>query len=91
MAASQDHITTSTPMGATLTGGGATFRVWAPGARHVHVTFDGGGGVVRSGGSTAASCICFRSGLRLTSRRSMAGQKRVSIEAATTYCSQSRT
>jgi 1,4-alpha-glucan branching enzyme len=30
MAASQDHITTSTPMGATLTEGGATFRVWAP-------------------------------------------------------------
>jgi 1,4-alpha-glucan branching enzyme len=30
MAASQDHITASTPMGATLTDGGATFRVWAP-------------------------------------------------------------
>lgn len=43
MAASQDHITSSTPMGATLTGGGATFRVWAPGALHVYVTFDGGG------------------------------------------------
>ena len=43
MAASQDHITASTPIGATLTGGGATFRVWAPGALHVHVTFDGGG------------------------------------------------
>ena len=42
MAASQDHIVTSTPMGATLTGGGATFRVWAPGALHLYVTFDGG-------------------------------------------------
>jgi 1,4-alpha-glucan branching enzyme len=48
MAASQDHITTLTPMGATLTGGGATFRVWAPGARHVHVSLDGGGHVLAS-------------------------------------------
>ena len=45
MAASQDHITTSTPMGATLTDGGVTFRVWAPGALHVYVSFDGGGQV----------------------------------------------
>jgi 1,4-alpha-glucan branching enzyme len=43
MAASQDHIGASTPMGATLTGDGATFRVWAPGALGVHVVFDGGG------------------------------------------------
>jgi 1,4-alpha-glucan branching enzyme len=41
--ASQDHIDGSTPMGATLTGGGATFRVWAPGALHLYVSFNGGG------------------------------------------------
>jgi hypothetical protein len=43
MAASQDHISTSTPMVATLTDGGATFRAWGPGALHVYATFDGGG------------------------------------------------
>jgi len=43
MAASQDHVSASTPMGANLTGEGATFRTWAPGAVHVYVTFDGGG------------------------------------------------
>ena len=37
MAASLDHISPSTPMGATLIGGGATFRVWAPNATAVHV------------------------------------------------------
>jgi 1,4-alpha-glucan branching enzyme len=42
VAASQDHIAASTPMGATLTGEGATFRVWAPGALHVYVTWGGG-------------------------------------------------
>jgi 1,4-alpha-glucan branching enzyme len=41
MAASQEHISDSTPMGATLINGGATFRVWAPGARRVHVALDG--------------------------------------------------
>jgi 1,4-alpha-glucan branching enzyme len=34
---SQNHITAHTPMGATLTDDGATFRVWAPGAAHVYV------------------------------------------------------
>ena len=29
-AITQDHISDSTPMGATLTANGATFRVWAP-------------------------------------------------------------
>jgi len=43
MAASQDHISGSTPMGANLIGDGATFRVWAPGAIRVYVAFDGGG------------------------------------------------
>ena len=43
MPASQDHIDAATPMGATLTGGGATFRVWAPGALHLYVSFNGGG------------------------------------------------
>ncbi|SDY48002.1 1,4-alpha-glucan branching enzyme [Modestobacter sp. DSM 44400] len=41
MAASQEHIDASTPMGATLVDGGATFRVWAPGARSVHVALGG--------------------------------------------------
>lgn len=40
MPASQQHITPSTPMGATLVSGGATFRVWAPGAKNVYVTGD---------------------------------------------------
>jgi 1,4-alpha-glucan branching enzyme len=34
---SQQWITPDTPMGATLTGGGATFRAWAPRATAVHV------------------------------------------------------
>ncbi len=29
----QEHITGNTPMGANLIANGATFRVWAPGAR----------------------------------------------------------
>jgi 1,4-alpha-glucan branching enzyme len=37
MPASLDHIHAGTPMGANLVGGGATFRVWAPHARSVHV------------------------------------------------------
>jgi 1,4-alpha-glucan branching enzyme len=37
MLMSRQHVTTSTPMGATLVGGGATFRVWAPRAREVYV------------------------------------------------------
>lgn len=35
MPASQQHINSSTPMGATLVEGGATFRVWAPKAVNV--------------------------------------------------------
>jgi 1,4-alpha-glucan branching enzyme len=41
MPASQEHINGATPMGATLVEGGATFRVWAPGARSVHVALGG--------------------------------------------------
>ncbi len=41
MAASQNHINSRTPMGATLVDGGATFRVWAPGALAVHVALGG--------------------------------------------------
>lgn len=37
MPASLQHITPSTPMGATLVADGATFRVWAPNASAVHV------------------------------------------------------
>jgi 1,4-alpha-glucan branching enzyme len=40
MAASQDHITVATPMGACLVAGGTTFAVWAPGATSVHVALD---------------------------------------------------
>ncbi|VVO43427.1 alpha amylase C-terminal domain-containing protein [Pseudomonas fluorescens] len=40
MALSQDHIFPTTPMGANLTAGGATFRVWAPRARDVYVCGD---------------------------------------------------
>ena len=40
MAARQDHISASTPMGATLLPGGATFRTWAPAARAVFVVGD---------------------------------------------------
>ncbi|MGE3508845.1 MAG: alpha amylase C-terminal domain-containing protein [Vicinamibacterales bacterium] len=40
MPASLDHIQADTPMGATLTADGATFRVWAPKARGVYVVGD---------------------------------------------------
>lgn len=40
MPARQDHITASTPLGATLVPGGATFRTWAPAARAVYVLGD---------------------------------------------------
>jgi 1,4-alpha-glucan branching enzyme len=33
----QDYIGSSTPLGANLVGGGATFRLWAPGASEVHL------------------------------------------------------
>jgi len=46
MPASQQHITASTPMGANLAAGGATFRVWAPGASAVHVCRGGAGAYV---------------------------------------------
>ncbi|MFL6130018.1 MAG: alpha amylase C-terminal domain-containing protein [Mycobacteriales bacterium] len=48
MPASQDHVTASTPMGATLVGDGATFRVWAPGADRVAVVLDGAGAGARA-------------------------------------------
>jgi 1,4-alpha-glucan branching enzyme len=35
--ASQQYISPATPLGVTLAGGGATFRVWAPDADEVHV------------------------------------------------------
>ena len=37
MPAALDHVTADTPMGANLVAGGATFRVWAPNARAVHI------------------------------------------------------
>jgi 1,4-alpha-glucan branching enzyme len=40
MPASLDHVHAATPMGATLIADGATFRVWAPHARSVHVIGD---------------------------------------------------
>src|SRR5262249_40579965 len=39
---SQDHIDRGTPMGATPIAGGATFRVWAPGALRVHLRVEAG-------------------------------------------------
>jgi 1,4-alpha-glucan branching enzyme len=41
MPASQQHIGSGTLMGANLVAGGATFRVWAPGAEHVYVVLNG--------------------------------------------------
>ena len=40
MAASQQNITGNTLMGANLTAGGATFRVWAPNATEVYVALN---------------------------------------------------
>ena len=40
MPASLEHVNADTPMGATLIADGATFRVWAPHARAVHVLGD---------------------------------------------------
>ncbi|HEX5727310.1 MAG TPA: alpha amylase C-terminal domain-containing protein [Longimicrobiaceae bacterium] len=40
MPASLEHVHPGTPMGANLVAGGATFRVWAPHARSVHVIGD---------------------------------------------------
>ncbi|MCI0539343.1 MAG: 1,4-alpha-glucan branching protein, partial [Verrucomicrobiales bacterium] len=40
MPAPQNFITEQTPMGANLAPGGATFRVWAPGALAVHLVSD---------------------------------------------------
>ncbi len=40
MPASQQFIDADTPMGANLIGGGVAFRVWAPGAKAVHVCGD---------------------------------------------------
>ena len=39
----QDNIDGNTPMGANLIAGGATFRVWAPGARAVYLNGNLGG------------------------------------------------
>lgn len=41
MPASQQHIDGATHMGANLVDGGATFRIWAPGAGHVYVALGG--------------------------------------------------
>ena len=45
MPASLDHIHAGTPMGAHLSADGATFRVWAPNAKAVHVLGDFNGRV----------------------------------------------
>src|SRR5712691_10936104 len=47
MPASQAFITDLTPMGASLVGAGATFRVWAPGAQHVYLALNGAAGYLR--------------------------------------------
>ena len=46
MPASQAHVTSSTPPGANLVGGGATFSVWAPGAHSVSVALAGAAAIV---------------------------------------------
>jgi len=43
MAASQQHVTPQTPVGATLIANGATFRAYAPAAHSVHVALFGPG------------------------------------------------
>ncbi|MEA2151449.1 MAG: 1,4-alpha-glucan branching enzyme [Solirubrobacteraceae bacterium] len=43
MPLTQAHISAATPMGAAVESGGATFRIWAPAAEHVHVLLDGAG------------------------------------------------
>ena len=43
MLVTQQHVSSTTPMGASLVGSGATFRVWAPGAESVHVVGRFGG------------------------------------------------
>ena len=52
---SQEHITPVTPMGATLTDGGATFRVWAPRATAVYLCGEFGG--VAQWGQTPANLM----------------------------------
>ena len=44
MSASQTHIDSHTPLGATLVPGGATFRTWAPLAQEVYVVLGDPGG-----------------------------------------------
>lgn len=46
MPTSQKHISATTPMGANLIDGGATFRVWAPSAKRVYVALNGAQGYV---------------------------------------------
>jgi 1,4-alpha-glucan branching enzyme len=41
MPAALEQISETTPMGANLTGAGATFRVWAPHAQRVHACVNG--------------------------------------------------
>jgi 1,4-alpha-glucan branching enzyme len=43
MPASQQHIDANTPAGANILNGGATFRVWAPGAKEVYLVLDDAG------------------------------------------------
>jgi 1,4-alpha-glucan branching enzyme len=42
MPLSQEHIAPKTPMGANLTAGGTTFRLWAPNADHVYLVLNPG-------------------------------------------------
>ncbi len=64
MPASQEHVTVATPMGATLVGGGATFRVWAPGAESTsrsggrRVSALAGGALVKEPGAGTGPALC---------------------------------
>ena len=53
MPANTTGINRNTPVGATLTAGGATFRVWAPEARQVFVLTGGSAPCSRAGGIRA--------------------------------------
>ena len=60
MAASQQFISSNTPLGATLISGGATFRVWAPGALEVYLARDAAIGTAPVGWQPNAGDLLVR-------------------------------
>lgn len=51
-AVSQDEVSSATPMGANVTAGGATFRIWAPEALEVHVRLSRGEDTINAPGES---------------------------------------